>query len=459
MSQIYDVIVIGGGPAGYVGAIKAAQLGGKVAIVEKDNFGGTCLNRGCIPTKTYVKNAEIIEHINDAKSRGIVLDNTNFSLDMDKIVSYKNRVVRRLTTGVGGLLKSYGIDIYNGVGRLTKDKKVQIDEGDIIEGKKIVLAGGSKVARINIPGIDSPKVLTSDEILDLKELPERLAIVGGGVIGTEIATIFNAYGSKVTVIQSNDRIVPTMDEDVSIELGKLLSKKGVKILTSSRLKEIEDQGDKVLLHLEGKDPVEADLVLISIGRVPDLDGVGELEFEMNRGAIVVNDKMETSIEGIYAPGDINGQLMLAHAASKMAEVSVINALGGNETFKAENVPACVYSLPEVAAVGLTEEQAKEKYSNVGVGKFPFGANGRALASGEGNGFVKVVTNRDNEQILGVHIIGVSAAEMINEAAALMEAGVTAEGVAETIHGHPTFSEAFMEACADSFDKCIHLPKK
>lgn len=456
---MYDVVVIGGGPAGYVGAIKAAQMGAKVAIVEKDEYGGTCLNRGCIPTKTYVKNAELIHGLKELKSRGVQLGDDSFELNMKKIVSYKNRVVKKLTGGIGFLLESHNIDKFKGIGTITSDKKVKIDSGEVLETKKIILAGGSNVARIPIKGVDGPKVLNSDTILDLQEVPNRLAIVGGGVIGTEMATIFNAYGTEVTIVHSQNKLINMVDEELSDELMKAFKKNGIKMLTSSRLVEIEDTGDGVTLHIEGKESVEADLVLMAIGRSPELSGIGDIELETERGSVVVNDKMETSVEGIYAPGDINSRWMLAHAASKMAEVAVINALGGDEEFDGDTIPSCIYTIPEVSTIGLTEKDAREKYSNVSVGKFPFASNGRALASGEREGFVKVVTNLDDKKILGVHIVGVNAAEMINEAAALRTAGVTAEELAEIMHAHPTYSESLMEAAADSFDKCIHLPKK
>ncbi len=456
---MYDVVVIGGGPAGYVGAIKAAQLGAKVAIVEKDEYGGTCLNRGCIPTKTYVKNAELIHGLKELKARGVNLGDDSFEIDMKKIVSYKNRVVRKLTGGVGFLLESHGIDKYKGVGTITKDKKVKIDSGEILETKTIILAGGSTVSKMNIKGSDDPKVMTSDEILDLKEIPKRLAIVGGGVIGCEMATIFNAYGSEVTIVQSHDRLLNMIDEELSDEIMKAFKKSGIKMIFSSHLEEMENHGDTMKLDLENDQHLEVDLVLLAVGRRPDLEGIGEIELEIERGAIVVNDKMETSVEGIYAPGDINGKWMLAHAASKMAEVAVINALGGDETFNPDTIPSCIYTIPEVSTIGLTENDAKAKYSNVSVGKFPFGNNGRALGSGEKEGFVKVITNRDDDKILGVHIVGVSAAEMINEAAALRSSGVTAKQLSEIMHAHPTYSESLMEAAADSFDECIHLPKK
>lgn len=457
---MYDIVVIGGGPAGYVGAIKAAQMGAKVAIIEKDEFGGTCLNRGCIPTKTYVKNAELIHGLKELKSRGVKLNDDSFEINMKKIVSYKDRVVKKLTGGIGFLLDSYdNIDKFSGTGTITKDKKVKIDSGEVLETKKIIIASGSKVARIPIKGVDNPKVLTSDEILDLKELPKKLAIVGGGVIGCEMATIFNAYGTEVTIVQAADRIIDMVDEELSEELTKSFKKNGIKMLTSSKLVEIEDKEDSLVLHLEGKDSIESDLVLMAIGRTPVLDAVGELEIETERGAIVINNKMETSVDGVYAPGDVNARWMLAHAASKMAEVAVINALGGDEVFDEDTIPSCIYTLPEVSTIGLTEKEANERFENITVGKFPFASNGRALTSGEREGFVKVITNRDDNKMVGIHIVGVNAAEMINEGATLRSLGIDAEQLSEIMHAHPTYSESLMEAAADSLYKCIHLPKK
>lgn len=455
--SMYDVIVIGGGPSGYVAAIKAAQLGGKVAVVEKDVVGGTCLNRGCIPTKTYLKNAEIIQSIKHARKRGIVVDETSLKVNMDETVKLKDDVVKTLTSGVTGLLKSNGIKIYKGIGKILKDKSVQVGDERLIT-RKIILAGGSKVARIKIPGIESTLVLTSDEILNLKEVPNNLAIIGGGVIGVEMAMVFNSFGSQVTILEVMDRIVPAMDGEVSQELMKSMTKMGIKILTSKKLEKIDERNYKLYLSLDDGQVIEADKALLSIGRIPDLDGTGEIEFEMERGKIKVNEKMETSVEGIYAPGDINGQFMLAHAAFKMGETAAINAMGGDARSELKNVPGCIYTMPEIGSVGLTEEEARKKY-DINIGRFPFAANGRALTSGEGTGFVKVITEKRYGEVLGVHIIGPSAAEIINEAGALMEMQVTAHEIAEIIHGHPTFSEAFMEAAADSMGICIHLPKK
>ena len=455
----FDVVVIGGGPAGYVAAIRAAQVGGKVAVVEKSELGGTCLNRGCIPTKTFLKNAEIIEGIEMSSKRGIILENEKFTVDMPKVISLKNEIVKTLTNGVQGLLKSNSIKIFKGVGKINKDKDVVINGEKVLRTNKIILAGGSKVGSVNIPGIESKRVLTSDDILDLKELPKSLAVIGGGVVGVELGQAYLSFGSEVTVIEMMDRIVPGVDREASETLRKALEKKGMKILTSSKIKEIIDEGDKLRIKLEDKEDVVAEKALLSIGRVPDLEAVGELDLEMERGKIKVDKYMETSVKGVYAPGDINGIKMLAHAAFRMGEVAAENAILGNyREIKLETTPSAIYTIPEVGMVGLTEEEAKEKY-DINIGKFAFVGNGRALASGDTTGFVKVIADKKYGEILGVHIVGQSAAEIINEASSLMAMEITVDEVIKTIHGHPTFSEALFEACADVLGEAIHLPKK
>ena len=455
----FDVVVIGGGPAGYVAAIRAAQVGGKVAVVEKSELGGTCLNRGCIPTKTFLKNAEIIEGIEMSSKRGIILENEKFTIDMPKVISLKNEIVKTLTNGVQGLLKSNSIKIFKGVGKINKDKDVVINGEEVLRTNKIILAGGSKVGSVNIPGIESKRVLTSDDILDLKELPKSLAVIGGGVVGVELGQAYLSFGSEVTIIEMMDRIVPGVDREASETLRKALEKKGMKILTSSKIKEIIDEGDKLRIKLEDKEDVIAEKALLSIGRVPDLEAVGELDLEMERGKIKVDKYMETSMEGVYAPGDINGIKMLAHAAFRMGEVAAENAiLGNHREIKLETTPSAIYTIPEVGMVGLTEEEAKEKY-DINIGKFAFVGNGRALASGDTTGFVKVIADKKYGEILGVHIVGQSAAEIINEASSLMAMEITVDEVIKTIHGHPTFSEALFEACADVLGEAIHLPKK
>lgn len=454
----FDVCVIGGGPAGYVAAIKAAQLGGKVALVEKDTLGGTCLNRGCIPTKTYLHNAEIIHKIKEASSRGIKLVNDAFSVDMNETVEVKNKVVKTLTGGVAALLKSHGVKVYTGEGKVTKDKKVLVNGTELIDADRIILAGGSKVSRINIPGMDSPKVLTSDEILDLKEVPARMAVIGGGVIGSELGQAFAAFGTKVTIVEMADRIVANMDKDASDLLAKRFKKEGIEILTSTKLLEIQDKGKDVVVKLEGKDDLVVDYVLLSIGRLPDLSAVSDIDIELDRGRIKVNDYMETSIPGIYAPGDVNGVKMLAHAAFRMGEIAAENAMGHHKKADLKATPAAIYTFPEMASVGLTEEQAKQSH-DIKVGRFNFGANGRALASNENEGFVKVIMDAKYHEILGVHIVGPVAAEIINQASSIIQSEMTIDDVLDVIYGHPTYSEALFEACADCLDLCIHAPKK
>ena len=456
----YHLCVIGGGPAGYVAAIRAAQLGAKVAIVEKAEFGGTCLNKGCIPTKTFLRNAEILDGVEQAAARGINFADTSFTVDMKKLVTYKDGVVKKLTGGVYSLLKSNGVEVFRGVGKINRDKDVVVDGKDIIKADKIILAGGSKVGRLPIPGLDHPAVLTSDDILSLQERPESLVVIGGGVIGVEMAEALVSLGTKVTIIEMADYIIPALDKEVSQTLRGELEKRGVKILTGAAIEKIEDRSGKLAAILKDGTTIEGEKALLSIGRVPDLEGVGEIEFEIERGRIKVDKFMETSVKGIYAPGDVNGLKMLAHTAFRMGEVAAENALRGNEReLKMLSAPSVVYTRPEVATVGLTEDQAREKYGEIRVGKFPFAANGRALASGETAGFVKVILDNKYGEILGIHIIGAMAAEMISQASLIMEMEATAEEVIDTIYGHPTYSEALYEALADALGVAIHLPAK
>lgn len=455
----YDIIVVGGGPAGYYAAIRGAQLGGKIAIVEKSEFGGTCLNVGCIPTKTYLKNAEILDGIKIAAGRGINLASTNYTIDMDKTVDFKNSVVKTLTGGVQGLLKANKVTIFNGLGQVNPDKTVTIGS-QTIKGRNVILATGSKVSRINIPGIDSKLVLTSDDILDLREMPKSLAVMGGGVVGIELGLIWASYGVDVTVIEMADRIIPAMDKEVSTELQKILSKKGMKIKTSVGVSEIVEENNQLTLKLNNGEEVVAEKALLSIGRVPQMNGLENLNLEMDRNRIKVNDYQETSIPGIYAPGDVNGTKMLAHAAYRMGEVAAENAMHGNvRKANLQFTPAAVYTHPEVAMVGITEEDARAKYGDILVGRNSFTGNGRAIASNEAHGFVKVIADAKFHEILGVHIIGPAAAEMINEAATIMESELTVDELLLSIHGHPTFSEVMYEAFADVLGEAIHNPPK
>ncbi|MCX7614592.1 MAG: dihydrolipoyl dehydrogenase [Clostridiales bacterium] len=455
----YDVAIIGGGPAGYVAAIKAAQLGGKVILFEKDVVGGTCLNRGCIPTKTYIKTAEYMNTIRHASSRGIHVDVGSMAIDMPKVYDYKKSVVKKLTSGVAGLLRSYGVVNVKGAAKIA-DKNTISENGKKYTAKNIILCGGSVAGLLPIPGLDQPNVVTSDGILELKEVPKRLAVMGGGVIGCEIATAFAGFGSEVTVIELMDRVVQLLDKDISASVKKALEKEGIKVLTGRKVEKVDNRNGSPVLSLDGGEQIEADKVLVSIGRKADLECLGALKDEIiqDKGKVIVDDYCRTNIPNIFACGDLTAKSALAHSAFKMGEAAAANALGYNEKADLRRIPSCIYTLPEAASVGLTEDEAKAKY-DISIGRFPLGVNGRALASGENEGFVKVIIDKKYGEILGVHIVGAVATEMIIEAKVLMDMEITAHEAADIMHPHPTYSEAFMEACADALGRCIHLPKK
>lgn len=459
MTNKYDVAVIGGGPAGYVAAIRAAQLGGKVVLFERSVLGGTCLNRGCVPTKTYLKTAEEMDVIRHAGDRGIC-NESKVSINMVKAVAYKNKVVKKLTDGVGGLLASYAITVVYGSAVLLSEKEIGCEEKKY-QADKLILCGGSMATKVPIEGANHKRVLYSDDILDMTECPGRLVIIGGGVIGCEMADVFRGFGSKVTIVEAMDNIVPNLDKEVSAGLKRSLSQKGIDIMTSQMVDKIEHFTDVSRVICKNGSALEADKILICIGRSADLSLLGDLKDKivLEGGKIVVDQSMRTNIGHIYAPGDLNGLCMLAHAAFKMGETAAENAMGHTAICDLTFVPSCIYTSPEAAFVGLTQEEAVEKYGrkSICIGKYQFGANGRALASGKGDGFMKVIVNKEFHEIVGVHILGGEAAEIINEAACLMQMEVTADEIAKAIHAHPTYSEVFMEACADAIGTCIHLP--
>ncbi|HDF2339885.1 dihydrolipoyl dehydrogenase [Clostridioides difficile] len=453
----YDVVVIGGGPGGYLSALKAALLGGRVALVEENILGGTCLNRGCIPTKTYIKTAEILEEIDQLSKRGVKVT-VDKEQDIKKAIKYKNRVVKKLTAGVGGLLKSRDVDVFNLKASVKEEHKVILSDGKVLDTENIIIATGSKVRILPIKGIESNLIITSTEALDLETVPEELVIIGGGVIGCEFAEIFNSRGSKVTIVEMEDRVIPRMDKELSESLKYSLSKKGINVLTKKKVSEFKEEGNNILVCIEGEEPIKADLCLYAIGREANLSGIEDLDIKIDKGSIVVNSKMETSIPSIYAVGDVTGGVMLAHAAFKMGEVAASNALGVNKEVDLGALPSCVYTIPEVASVGITEEDARKKY-NVKVGKFNFAGNGRALASGQEQGYVKVVADAKYGEILGIHMFGCGVAELINHVASFKALEIPTDEASELIFGHPCTSEALMEALADVNGECLHLPKK
>lgn len=458
--QNYDVAVIGGGPAGYVAAIRAAQLGGNVILFEKDVVGGTCLNRGCIPTKTYLKTAEVIREIQNAKRRGIVCGSAE--VDMPQAVAYKDRVVRQLTDGVKGLLRANHVTVIQGEAALVDEHTVRCAE-HLYRAKSIILCGGSRPVRIPIPGIDHPAVLTSTEILDLKEVPKRLVIIGGGVIGCEMASAFRAFGSSVSIIEGTQRLIPIMDRELSVSLEKVMTQQGVAVYTGKKVAEIRSAPNGVALICEDGTALEADKILLSVGRSAELECLGEMKdrIRVEQGKVVVDDAMRTNVPNIYAAGDINGRLMLAHAAFQMGKVAAENAVGRSATCDLSVVPSCVYTIPQAASVGMTEDEAVSKFGReeLEIGVFPLSANGRALSCGETEGYVKVIMRKKYQEFCGVHIFGAQACEMIAEPAVLMASEITVAEVDSMIHAHPSFSEAFFEACGEAMGGCIHLPPK
>lgn len=456
----YDIVVLGAGPGGYVAAIRAAQLGAKTAIIEKEYFGGTCLNVGCTPTKTLVKNAEILTSLKKAESRGITA--TNLEMDIVKAIEHKNQVVGQLTQGIEGLIKSNGIDIYSGFGNVTNNNTVKVQDYGEIGFKKLIIATGSSPTIPPIKGVDCEGILTSTELLEIEEVPKHLLIIGGGVIGCEFATIFRAFGSEVTIVEMQPRVIPNMDKDISRMLRRNLKDKGIDIKTGNYVNKISKtvEGYEVEVKKgETTEVVEVDKVLLSVGRTPNISGLHELDLDLNDKFIEVDDNLETSIPGIYAIGDVTGKMQLAHVASAMGTRAVENCLVEVKPMDLSIVPNCIYTLPEIGAVGLTEKQAKEKYDEILIGTFPLMASGKAFAMGEVEGAFKVIADKETKKILGAHLFGPNATEIIAEVAAYMKMGATIDEIGETIHAHPTISECVMEAVHVAKGHCIHLPKR
>jgi dihydrolipoamide dehydrogenase len=436
----YDIIIVGGGPGGYPAAIYAAKNKAKVAIVEKDEFGGTCLNRGCIPTKTFIKSASLYNEIKTCQQFGLSVEVVN--LQWDKVLNNKNKVVKSLTRGVSSLLKQNGVDIFKGTGLLLDKNTVKVSSSkdEVITGSKIIIASGSVPVTIPIPGADLEGVITSNEALDLKELPKSMAIIGGGVIGVELGYVYRSLGVEITIIEMLPEILPRQDADAIKVVKAALLKSGIRILTDTKLSGIEKEDSMLKVKYEnsnGKDSLLADMVLMSIGRKPDLSVIGNLPIEHDRKGIAVDDFLRTNIPDIYAVGDVTGKVMLAHVATHQALTAVKNALGHEEKMNYKVIPSCIYTNPEMASVGLTEDEAKEKYGTIKVGKFPFSASGKAKTIGETEGFVKLICDSKWNEIIGVHIVGPHATELITEAALAIKMECTAEELAYTVHAHPT----------------------
>lgn len=456
----YDVLILGGGPGGYVAAIKAAQLGAKVAVVEKERLGGVCLNWGCIPTKTLLKTAKLYKDIQKADSFGIIgVDISSIKVDWKLLLKRKDRVVNQLVNGIYGLFKKNKIDLYEGKGTILNKNQIEVN-GQVITGKNLIIAIGAGDSSPPIIGLDhmvkKGRAINSKGALQLEEIPKDLVIVGGGVIAVEFATLFNALGSNVTIIQRSNRILSGVESEMATTLEKHLKREGVNILTSSKLISFSDDGVKIE-HKGEEKIIKGDKYLVSLGVKPDLSQFKNLDLEIDeKGFIKTNDKMETSIKGVYAIGDLNGKFALAHVASAEGIVAAENIMGIESRLNYNIVPQCVYSFPELASVGLTEEAAKEKGLDVTVSKFPLAANGKALAEGESLGFVKIIADNQYGEILGVHIMAPHATDMIAEAVTAMQLEGTVYDLAKAIHPHPTLSEIVSEAAHGAIDKPIHI---
>ncbi len=453
----YDLGIIGGGPGGYVAAIRAAQLGLSVAVVEKDVVGGTCLNRGCIPTKTYLKHTELIKELKRMDEFGIMVD--GYSIDWNKMRERKNGVVKKLTGGIRGLFKKNGVDLIKGTGEALNKNEIKVsgENEDKIWVENMIIATGSAPVVPNLKGMDLEGVITSREALDLDELPERIVIIGGGVIGIEMASIYSSLGVEVSIVEILPDILVNFDEEMVKVLKKTLEKDGVKLFTDSKVTEIIEENDELIVKVDSEkvDQINTDKVLAAVGRRPVFTGLDKLNLEKENGFIKVDPHMETSIPGVYAIGDVTGGMLLAHEASAEGIAAVKNIKGEYE-LRDNLIPNCVYSLPEIASVGMNEKEAEEEGYEVNIGRFPFKASGKAIAAGHEEGFVKVISDKKWDQILGVQIVGPHATDLIAEAAVAIKLESTSEVLANTIHAHPTLSESVKEAAEDVHNLAVHF---
>ncbi|NMA85758.1 MAG: dihydrolipoyl dehydrogenase [Tissierellia bacterium] len=456
----YDLIVLGGGPGGYVAAIKAAQLGAKVAVIEKERLGGVCLNWGCIPTKTMLHTANLYLDILNGEEFGIVgIDTSDIKVDWNTLLNRKDKVVDKLVSGIYTLFKKNKITLYEGMGTALNKNEIEVN-GEILWAKNLILATGAREFYPEIEGLEemmkTGNIINSKGALSLEEIPENLVVVGGGIIAVEFATLFNSLGSNVVLIQRSERILSAVESEMAKTLERQLKKDGINILTNTKLKSISEDG--VLIEHKGKDKVfKGDKYLISLGLKPRLDGIEKLNLKLDpKGFVETNEKMETSIDGVYAIGDLNGKYALAHVASAEGIVAAENIMGISSIIDYNIVPNCIYTFPELASVGLTEEEAKEKRINYTVSKFPLSANGKALSTGKTTGFVKIISDNEYGEVIGTHIMGYNATDLISEAVMIMQLEGTVYDIAKAIHPHPTVSETIMEAAFGAIDKPIHI---
>ncbi len=458
----FDLAVIGAGPGGYVAAIKGAQMGKKVALIEKQYLGGTCLNVGCIPSKTLLSNAGVFNKIKNAEAFGIKVDNVTF--DYGKMKSRKDDVVSKIRGNLGGLLKSNGIKIFQGTAQFESPKELKVmgEDNVYIQADKIIIATGSEP--IDIPAFlcDHDRILNSTSALELTELPKTLAIIGGGYIGCEFASLFAEFGVKVTIVEALPAIVQAQGKTISNVLTSAFKKQGIEIKTDTAVEKIEKNANGLVIHFKDGTSINVDKAIVSVGRRLNSKGLGLEKAGLKegpKGAIEVNEKMETHVPGIYAIGDITAIAMLAHVASHQGIVAAANACGGEGSLHYNAIPAVIFTHPEIAMVGLTAEEAQGKGLNINIGSFPFQALGKSIATNETDGFAQVISDKNTGEIYGAQVIGHEASSMIAEMALAINNELTLDCVIDTIHAHPTIPEAWLEASLLANDTPIHLPPK
>jgi len=459
----YDVIIIGSGPGGYVTAIRASQLGLKTAIVEKESLGGVCLNWGCIPTKALLKSAQVFEYLKHAGDYGLSVK--EYDKDFDAVVNRSRDVAAGMSKGVQFLMKKNKIDVLNGHGKILAGKKVSVtldDKTEEYSAKNIIIATGARSRELPSLPQDDEKIIGYRKAMTLPKQPKKLIVVGSGAIGIEFAYFYNAMGTEVTVVEFQDRIVPVEDEEISKQLERSFKKSGIKIMTSAEVTGVDTSGKGVKATVKtakGEEILSADVVLSAVGIKTNIENLGleDVGIVVDRDKILVNDFYQTNLPGYYAIGDVTSGQALAHVASAEGILCVEKIAGHQvERLNYGNIPGCTYCFPEIASVGMTEAQAKEKGYDIKVGKFPFSASGKAQAGGNPEGFVKVIFDAKYGEWLGCHMIGVGVTEMIAEAVLGRKLETTGQEVLKTVHPHPTMSEAVMEAVADAYGEVIHL---
>jgi dihydrolipoamide dehydrogenase len=458
----YDVAVIGGGPGGYVAAIRASQLGLKAAVIEKGYLGGTCLNVGCIPTKAMLASVEAMATARKGKEYGFTAGDVQ--PDYPAMMKRRDKIVETLRGGVTSLMKKNGIDVLAGAGKFLSATELEVAEAGgarKLTAANVIVATGSVVARPPIPGSDLPGVVNSDTLLTLPTVPKSMVVIGAGAVGLEWGDIFHEMGAKITVIEMADRIMPPADADVSVELTKILQKKGFDILTGVGVRGIEEAAGGLRVRYgkdgEAEKSVEAEIVLVATGRWPNTESLGadKAGVRLDGRRIPVDENLRTSTRNVYAIGDVTPAPMLAHVASKGGEIAAEVIAGHKARMDYRYIPSCVYTSPEVAWVGLTEAQARERHGEVNVGKYTFRGLGRAMTSGYKDGFIKVIAEPKYGEILGVHMLGAHVTDLIAEPALVMSMEGTVDEVIHAVHAHPTLPEAFMEATLDAWHRAIH----